>query len=99
MKKLLLILPVLVLAGCALNRQNLHSELHHPDGTVETQDTKSSTLAFWDAKDCIQKLRLSNGKTQTIGLTGVDSEATATNVVSTLQKLIDLANSLRPPGS
>jgi hypothetical protein len=98
---LLLLLAVLAysVAGCAVNRQSLRSELHHPDGIVETQTTKSTTLAFWDAKDCIQKLRLSNGKTQTIGLTGVDSEATATNVVATLEKLVDLAKSLRPPGT
>ena len=63
---------------------------------VEIKETRSRALAFWDAKQTIEKLRVSNGKTHNIGLTGADTEATSTNLVPNLHALTDLLKALKP---
>jgi len=64
--------------------------LTHPDGTIEERTTKSRALAVWDAKQTVEKLRVSNGKSQSIGIVNADQEASSTNTVVALQALVEL---------
>lgn len=91
-----IILLAAMVVGCSSIRQTVTSEIKHPDGTVETRISKSTILASWDAKQIVEKLRVSNGKTQGIGIGTVDSETSSTNAVVALDVLIRaLAASLK----
>jgi hypothetical protein len=47
-----------------------------PDGTIEeTREILNRTTASGNAKQVIEKTRLSLGKTQSIGISGVDQES------------------------
>lgn len=88
-------LMLILMAGCASVSQTLTSQTQHPDGTVEIRSTKCRTIAVWDARQTVDKLRASNGKTQSVGLTGADGEATSTNLVAGLEALAKIIQGLR----
>ena len=88
MKKLLVGGWWLVFVGCASINQTLTTEIRHPDGAVEIKSTCSKAIAVFDAKQTIDKLKVSNTKaSHTIGLDGIDNEASATKVVAALQAI------------
>lgn len=111
MKKFLLLIPFFLLAGCATKTaERMTSQLwttnKSGDVTYEIKETKGSFFMTWgDARQLLDKSRLSNGKTHSIGLYGYDSETTTTNIpalmkgagaligeaVGTYQKAVGLA--------
>jgi hypothetical protein len=90
-------LPIITLSclltGCASMTQSLSTTTTSPDGTVEVRESKVSGWAFWDAKQTLDKLRVSNGKTHSIGLTGAEQEA---SMAATLDALTRLLSTIRP---
>jgi len=88
MKTLRLCVLCALFTGCASINQTLDSELRHPDGTVEIKRTQSRATAFWDAKQTLEKLKVSNGKTHSVGLTGVDNESSGTNAVNLIEAIV-----------
>lgn len=83
------------LVGCARMTQRLSTVLEHPDGTVETRTTRTSGWACWDAKQTLDKLKVSNGKTHAVGLAGAEQESNSTNAAATLDALTRLLGQLR----
>jgi len=70
------------LTGCATSRQEITSEIKHPDGTIEHRETKSRATVFWDAKQTLEKVRLSNTpKSHSIGMSSDQQESSGTNAV------------------
>lgn len=56
------------------------------DVIYEEKETKGAAFMTWgDARQLVEKARLSNGKTHSIGLSGYDSETTTTNVPAILK--------------
>jgi hypothetical protein len=83
------------LIGCASVNQNLRTELTHPDGTKEVRETRNRTLAFWDARQTIEKLKASNGRTQAVGITGEDSNTSSTNTLALLQAIARIVEGVK----
>jgi hypothetical protein len=83
--KYLLLLP-LILTGCAIAtaprlRSTATTTNKLGDVIVEVKETKGSAFVTWgDAAQVVEKLRVSNGKTHSIGLSGYDGETSSTNV-------------------
>lgn len=80
--KILSSLFLCLLCGCSVLRQNLVTEITHPDGSTERQTTHATAYSFWDSKESIAKLHVGNGKTQSIGVTGLEQESSSTNAVA-----------------
>lgn len=81
----------LLLMGCATKTaERMTSQLwttnRAGDVTYEIKRTKGSAFMTWgDARQLLDKSRLSNGKTHSIGLYGYDSETTTTNIPALLK--------------
>lgn len=88
--KYLYLLPVILLLGCATaTAPKMRSESWTTnkvgDVTHEVKETKGSAFITWgDAAQIMEKLRITNGKTHGIGITGYESETSATNVAPTI---------------
>lgn len=73
-------------SGCVVAKAPLaHTTITttDPDGvvTVEERDARGASLIAWgDAKQSLDKLRVSNGKTLSIGVSGQEQETSAANV-------------------
>jgi uncharacterized lipoprotein YajG len=88
MKNLLLISALAMLSACATSHQHVESTVTDPKtGLVTHNETDSVNRSFWDSRNSVDKVRASNGKTQSIGLAGVGEESTGTNVVEGLKYL------------
>lgn len=80
-----------LLAGCATKTaERMISQTwttnRAGDVTYEIKQTKGSFFMTWgDARQLLDKSRLSNGKTHSIGLYGYDSETTTTNIPALLK--------------
>lgn len=95
MKTLILLCIVAALCGCSHLKENITSEVVGADGKVtERKTTRVSATEFFDSKQSIEKLRLSNGKTHSIGMSGFDGEASGTNAVRSLELLNDILGKL-----
>lgn len=90
----LLLIAWLSSSGCARMSQTLSTTLTHTNGTVEIRSSKAAGWAFWDAKQTLEKLRVSNGKTHSIGLTGAEQETSSTNAAATLDAVGRLLQSI-----
>lgn len=84
----------LALLGCASITQKLRTEIHQTNGVVEIKETSSRAVALWDAKQTLEKLRVSNGKTHSIGLASGEQEASSTNLAGNLESLTRLLQTL-----
>lgn len=82
--------------GCARMTQTLTTKITQTNGVVEERSSKVSGMAFWDAKQTLEKLRVSNGKTHSIGLTGAEQESATTNMAASLDALTRLLQTIRP---
>jgi hypothetical protein len=87
---------ITLLPGCASINQSLRTETRGTNGIVEIKETRSRALAIWDAKQTIERLRVSNGKTHSVGLHSGENEASSTNTAASLRALTDLLNALKP---
>lgn len=89
------VLIVLLCAGCDTIEQEVRTQRTLADGTVEIQSTTSKVRAKWDAKQTIEKLRVTNGKTQSIGISGLEQETTSTNAAGAFRAAAELLKSAR----
>lgn len=76
-------------------RQTLTTETRHPDGSVEIKTTTIKATAFWDSRQSLEKLRVSNGKTHSVGLAAMDSDTSSTNIVRGLEALASIIQGLK----
>ena len=97
MKTIILTLIVCAMSGCAYTTQRISTESHGTNGLVELRTTKNRAYAWGDARQVIEKLKLSNGKTQSVGISSVDESASTTNIASNLNALVQLLNALKAP--
>jgi len=86
---------LLLTAGCASVTQTLTTQTVTTNGVIETKTTKSRIAAFWDAKNTIDKLRVSNGKTHSIGIAEAGNESSSTNITYTIDALTRLLQSIK----
>lgn len=77
----LCVLPLfIVCSGCAVVAQTSTSR---PDGTNGVVTVaKSRIIAFGDARQMVDKVRASAGKTSSVGASGVDQESSLTNAAT-----------------
>lgn len=95
--KTILLAILIASSGCAYTTQNIRTETTDQNGVVEVKFTKNRAMAWGDARQTIEKLRLSNGKTQSVGLSGLDETASTTNVAGNISALTQLLNALKTP--
>lgn len=95
--KTLALLALLGLSGCAYTTQRIATESHGTNGLVEIRTTKNRAMAWGDARQTIEKLKLSNGKTQSVGVSELNESASTTNMASNLQALVQLLQALKTP--
>jgi hypothetical protein len=86
-----------LLVGCAFTTQSIRTEATGTNGIKEVRTTQSRAVAWGDARQVIEKLKLTNGKTQSVGISGLESESTTTNIASNLKALTDLLQALKTP--
>ncbi len=95
MKKILQMLPVLFLAGCASVVQTASTSTANPtNGVTTTTQARSSIYAIGNARTIADKVRASAGKTASVGASGVNEDAT-NNIAQNLDALTRLLNSLK----
>lgn len=68
-----------------MSRQRAHERATAPDGTVTERTTTANAWVLWDAAQSIEKTRVSNGKTQTIGVTGSEQRVSSSNTVELIR--------------
>lgn len=91
MKQLTILALIPFLSGCMIaSRAHVRSDTWTTNKTGEVVHEMRHTetpfvIAWGDAKAFIEKLRLSNGKTHSIGITGFDVETSATNVAAIMK--------------
>lgn len=83
------------LAGCASINQTVRTEIRQTNGIVEVRETHSKVIALWDSNQTIDKLKVTNGKTQTIGVDGIDGNASSTNIVAGLEAMARIVQGLK----
>jgi len=84
-------------AGCAVNRQYATTTVTNPtNGLVTVTVARSSTLAFGDAKNVIEKTRASAGKTSSVGASGINEDVNSSGLATNLQAVTGLLNALKP---
>lgn len=77
------LLPILLLllTGCERVHQHMKSATFDPrTGIIEWRETCATAYLTGDTQGKIDKLRVSNGKTQSIGVTGASGESSLENV-------------------
>lgn len=89
-------LPLLLLCGCAVNRQVAETTTTNPvNGEVVHQTARTTQWTFWDAWTKSDKVRASAGKTASVGATGTDEGGSSTNIASNISALTQLLNALK----
>lgn len=89
------VLGVLLTAGCAYNRPTIRTSTTSTNGTVTISETSARTFAVWPATSTVERQKLSNGKTQSIGTDGLDQQGGGTNLVEALKALDSILGKIR----
>lgn len=88
------ILAAHLLTGCASQTVSLSSS---GSGSNEVRQVKVTTRSLFSGHASVEKLRASNGKTLSTGLTGLETETQGgTNLVPALNAAADLLRAARP---
>lgn len=74
MKKLSVFIAALWLVGCSTVRQ---TAVTRREGTNSVQVTEIRVSALGDAKNLVEKVKATNGATQSLGASGVSQETTS----------------------
>ena len=82
-------------AGCAYNRPTLRTETRTTNGVVSVSETSARTFALWPATSTVERQRLSNGKTQSVGTEGLEQQGGGTNLVEALRALDSILGKIR----
>lgn len=94
--KLLLLLSPLLMMGCASVSQKATTTSTNPTNAVVTTTTaKASAFTLFDAKNTVDKMRASAGKTSSVGASGVAEESSS----MALKALLDAAQALIQSGA
>lgn len=91
----LLTVAAMLSHGCARLTQTLSTTTVLTNGVVETRLSKATGWALFDSKNSLEKLRVSNGKTHSIGLSGMEQEASSTNAAATLDAVTRLLQAVK----
>jgi len=76
-------------SGCAVNRQFASTTSTNPtNGVVTVTVARSSTIALGDAKAVVEKTRATAGKTSSVGSSGINEEANASNTVAAAGQMV-----------
>jgi hypothetical protein len=76
-----LLLSLVALTGCERVHQHMKSATFDPrTGIIEWRETCSVAYLSGDTQGKLDKLRISNGKTQSIGVTGAQGQSDLENV-------------------
>ena len=87
-----LMLAALVLSsGCARLTQMTTTTSAGTNGVIETRISKSTGWALFGSKQSFENMRVTNGKTQAIGISGLEQDAQGTNVTALLEGAIGAA--------
>lgn len=87
---LALAVALIFLSGCAVVSNSVKTT--EADGTQ--RETNSRVFTFWDSTQTLDKLRLSNGKTHSIGAEGITETSASTNALALVERLTDLVKAL-----
>jgi ABC-type Zn uptake system ZnuABC Zn-binding protein ZnuA len=88
---LVVALVVAACAGCASVSQSMTERSVDTNGVVTLRETRSNVRAIGDAKNSVEKIRVSHGKTQSIGVSGSEQEAS-----TPIKDLTELLKAVRP---
>lgn len=96
----LLALAAFDLTGCAASRQYATTKttaLDPATGIETTTETtaRSSVVATGDAKNIIDKVRASAGKTSTVGASGTDQQTTSPNFATNAAALLEVIKAIK----
>lgn len=93
----LLLVPLVLLltAGCAYNRPVMRMETRATNGVVSLTETSVRTFALWPATSTVDAQKVANGKTQTVGTTGLEQQGGGTNLVEALKALDSILGKIR----
>lgn len=93
---LFLIIGLLVMActGCGITgyakvQQKATTTVVNADGSTEERVTESKVSAMGDAKQVVEKLRASNGKTHSLGTEGVSEETSSKGLTDLLKGVFE----------
>lgn len=78
-----------LLIGCAHSNQTITSQEMSTNGTILTSTTKSRVGTVFQSSQTIEKVRASNGKTQSIGASGMDQKSEASVFVDAMGKSME----------
>lgn len=81
--------------GCAYNRPTIRTETRSTNGVVTVSETSARTFAVWPATSTVERQKLSNGKTQSIGTDGLEQQGGGTNLVEALRALDSILGKIR----
>lgn len=84
----------LAFAGCAGVSVATKTVETTTNGVTTARTSTARSFTVWDASSSVGKLKVGNGKTQSIGASDVNETSTSTNAVNVLKGLTDLVNSL-----
>jgi len=94
--KPLLLLPLILLPGCASVVQTATTTATNPtNGVVNVTEAKSHIWAVGNARTIVDKVRASAGKTSSVGASGVNEDVT-NNIAQNINALTDLLKALNP---
>lgn len=90
-----LALAGLLVAGCTSVRQEVQTTETATNGTTTTREVKARAVTLFDGRSVVREMRLSGGKTASIGVEGQETEAHGTNAAATLDAVTRLLQSIR----
>ena len=98
----LILLGAGMFSGCAASRQvatTRTTSTNPTNGVVTVTQTtaRSSVVAAGDAKNVIDKIRASAGKTSSVGITGTDEATAASNLTINIGVAVELIRALKSP--
>ena len=94
MKTSLLLLTLLALTGCAVSRQRL-IDTTSVGGTNFVRETRSKIFVVGSARQTIESIRASNGRTQQLGITDAEQTSTSTNMANNILALVKLLETMQ----
>jgi len=87
---------LLLASGCANVRQDAHAEIIHPNGDRETKDVRSRLSTIGSAKNALEKVRVTNGKTLGIGIGSAGQESSDSNIINAVTAGFDTLKAFAP---
>jgi len=83
-------------SGCAFNKPLVITEERGTNGIVTIKRTSSITFALWPATSLLERQKLGNGRTQSIGTDGLEQQGGGTNMVEALKALDSILGKIKP---